>query len=93
MKESEGWLILAEEFDAGRTGDTMFLCNALESHADLNTVIQSIPLTLRERMVDRIDDNLDPHYSAAYRDTKPDTHGARTLACLLFSEVARDEGD
>lgn len=94
MKESEAWVILAEEFDADRY-ISRYLCNIL-NHGQLRdynapwggVVFAEIPLALRKQMVARIEHALD-HVGPAYEDR--DEREARTLACLMFAEVAKDE--
>jgi hypothetical protein len=93
MTEAEAWLILAEEFEAERTG-TGFLCLALGKYGVLweNERIAAIPSELRRAMIHRIEAAMESPYSVAYdSEYDPEHRDARVTACLLFSAIAADE--
>ena len=91
-EEAEAWRVVAEEYDAGRTA-TEYLCLDLKysgiERNYRNRRLAAIPLTLRMRMVDRIEVALPLGYPA-YEKNGIEEHGGRVLACLLFSEMAKD---
>jgi hypothetical protein len=92
-EEAEAWRVVAEEYDAGRTA-TEYLCLDLKysgiERYYRNRRLAAIPLTLRMRMVDRVEAALLFGYGPAYGENGIEEHGGRVLACLLFSEMAKD---
>ena len=92
MTESQAWRIVAEEYDAGRTLIRFLCVNLIQTdHTPYrNAAIVAIPWALREKMVNRIEAALPEGAGAAYSDCEGDKQDARILACLLFSEIARD---
>jgi hypothetical protein len=94
MKESHAWRILAEEVDAGRTRSS-FLCINLDGCDGVfgNDAIATISRDLRLLMINRIRTELSPD-RVAYGDfdiDDPKMQQSRTLACLMFSAIARDK--
>lgn len=88
MKESEAWKILAEEHDAGRTV-SVFLCPSINH-------LRGVSLRLGQRMRSRIRralNDVGPAFSGDPGDSNysEDARQARVLACLLFSEQAKEE--
>jgi hypothetical protein len=92
-QEAEAWLTVAEEYDARRTA-TEYLCLDLEysgiARNYRNRRIAALPLTLRRKMVDRVEMALPLGYGPAYMKNGIEERGGRILACLLFSEMAKD---
>lgn len=96
MKESQAWLILADEYESGRTR-SVFLCLTLEladNDAFYNTRLASIARSTRMKMIKRIQSALEGRSgSAAYSIFVPydEAHAGRVTACLMFAEQAKDE--
>lgn len=91
MTESQAWRILAEEHDAGRTKAEWLCCCLDDFNAEENPRLNRIPSHLLAGMQERIRTFLPP--GAAYPDREydaPDVRPARVLACLMFSEIAKE---
>lgn len=94
MKESTAWRILAKEYDAGRTGSSVYLCPVLKHPERTMSAVTKIPLSVRQSMLARIEEDLGVDAGGAYDyDTKisdEEERGSRVLACLIFSREAAD---
>lgn len=91
MTEAEAWLILAEEYDAGKT-KSKFLCISLSfpaSEVYRSDVLAEIPEDLRREMINRIEYALGER-STAYNSFEDDDKQGRVLACLMFAAQAED---
>lgn len=100
MTESQAWKILAIEL-AERRVKTKWMCITLEAGPPLrsmmyaNDAVLTIPYALRRCMIERIEAHLadddDEIFCQGAEMDYEESIDARVLACLVFSEMLKEE--